>query len=182
MAVCASRDSKSPDPGRSAGARLVARNFDRSKAHCRQQIVRDRRSVTRSRVNLLITILRFARSGPQAAVQHGIKLQVSDHSPAPSGPDSFLSLGEGPWRGEPIQKLRRAWASVAGGKDAPHVVRHTAATWLMQAGVDAFEAAGYLGMSVETLLEVYGQRFAKSHDAVLAVRRLRGLPTTCAFP
>jgi hypothetical protein len=26
----------------------------------------------------------------------------------------------------------------------------------MQAGVDAFEAAGYLGMSVETLLEVYG--------------------------
>jgi integrase len=34
--------------------------------------------------------------------------------------------------------------------------RHTAATWLMQAGVDAFEAAGYLGMSVETLLEVYG--------------------------
>jgi integrase len=42
------------------------------------------------------------------------------------------------------------------GKDGLHVVRHTAATWLMQAGVDAFEAAGYLGMSVETLLEVYG--------------------------
>ena len=42
------------------------------------------------------------------------------------------------------------------GKDGPHVVRHTAATWLMQAGVDTFEAAGYLGMSVETLLKVYG--------------------------
>jgi integrase len=58
--------------------------------------------------------------------------------------------------GQPIRKLRRAWASVGGGKDGPHVVRHTAATWLMQAGVDPFEAAGYLGMSVETLLEVYG--------------------------
>ena len=60
------------------------------------------------------------------------------------------------YKGAPIHKLRRAWASIGGGKDGPHVVRHTAATWLMQAGVDAFEAAGYLGMSVETLLEVYG--------------------------
>jgi integrase len=45
---------------------------------------------------------------------------------------------------------------VGGEKGGPHIVRHTAATWLMQAGVAAFEAAGYLGMSVETLLEVYG--------------------------
>jgi len=28
---------------------------------------------------------------------------------------------------------------------------------MMRSGVDVFEAAGYLGMSVETLLEVYGQ-------------------------
>jgi hypothetical protein len=34
--------------------------------------------------------------------------------------------------------------------------RLTAATWLMQAGVDAFELTGYLGMSVETLLKVDG--------------------------
>jgi integrase len=39
-------------------------------------------------------------------------------------------------------------------QSCPHVVRHTAATWLMQAGIGAFEAACYLGMSVETLLEV----------------------------
>ena len=42
------------------------------------------------------------------------------------------------------------------GKVTPHTLRHTAATWLMQAGVDPWEAAGYLGMSVETLLRVYG--------------------------
>ena len=35
------------------------------------------------------------------------------------------------------------------GKVTPHTLRHTAATWLMQAGVDPWEAAGYLGMSVE---------------------------------
>jgi integrase len=66
------------------------------------------------------------------------------------------------YMGEPIRKLRRAWASVGDGKDGPHVVRHTAATWLTQAGVDAFVAAGYLGMSVERLLEVYGHHHPAS--------------------
>jgi integrase len=42
------------------------------------------------------------------------------------------------------------------GRVTPHTLRHTAATWLMQNGVDPWEAAGYLGMSVETLLRVYG--------------------------
>lgn len=85
--------------------------------------------------------------------------------------------------GKPITtKLRRSWDSVAitAGQadrvldekgnpavdkhgnpvwkvnDGPHICRHTAATWLMQSGVDLFEAAGYLGMSPETLWEVYG--------------------------
>jgi integrase len=63
--------------------------------------------------------------------------------------------------GRPVNKLRRSWASVckaAGvGEDVvPHTLRHTAATWLMQAGVDVFEAAGFLSMSPETLLDVYG--------------------------
>jgi Phage integrase family len=38
----------------------------------------------------------------------------------------------------------------------PHTLRHTAATWLMRAGVDKWEAAGFLGMSVEMLDRVYG--------------------------
>ena len=35
-------------------------------------------------------------------------------------------------------------------------MRHTAATWQMQAGTLLAEAAGYLGMSPETLWNVYG--------------------------
>ena len=35
-------------------------------------------------------------------------------------------------------------------------MRHTAATWQMQAGTNLYEAAGYLGMSPETLRNVYG--------------------------
>lgn len=42
------------------------------------------------------------------------------------------------------------------GKVTPHTLRHTAATWLMQAGVDPWEAAGFLGMTVEMLSSRYG--------------------------
>jgi len=41
-------------------------------------------------------------------------------------------------------------------KDGAHILRHSCATMLMQAGIDPFEAAGYLGMSEQTLREVYG--------------------------
>jgi len=35
-------------------------------------------------------------------------------------------------------------------------MRHTAATWLMQGRVDMWQAAGYLGMTKETLEKTYG--------------------------
>ncbi|TBW33588.1 site-specific integrase [Siculibacillus lacustris] len=47
-------------------------------------------------------------------------------------------------------------ASGLGEDVTPHTLRHTAATWLMQRGVELWEAAGYLGMTVETLERVYG--------------------------
>jgi integrase len=64
------------------------------------------------------------------------------------------------FQGEPIKSVKRTWASTRRaarlGKDVvPHTLRHTAATWLMHAKVDVFEAAGYLGMSVDTLQRVY---------------------------
>jgi integrase len=60
-----------------------------------------------------------------------------------------------------VASVKKAWKAVAKeagqkGKDGPHICRHTAATWQMQAGTDLYEAAGYLGMSPETLWNVYG--------------------------
>ena len=65
------------------------------------------------------------------------------------------------WQGEPIKSVKTAFKSavrLAGldGTITPHTLRHTAATWLMQAGVDKWEAAGYLAMTVEMLDRVYG--------------------------
>jgi integrase len=62
--------------------------------------------------------------------------------------------------GDPIQKLRRSWASAvsrSGVACSPHDLRRTRATWLMQNGIDVWEAAGHLGMSVETLQRVYAK-------------------------
>ena len=38
----------------------------------------------------------------------------------------------------------------------PHVLRHTAASWLMQSGTPVLEAARYLSMSEKTLVTTYG--------------------------
>jgi integrase len=65
------------------------------------------------------------------------------------------------YKGQPVKRLKRVWAlacKAAKLKDAsPHTLRHTRATWLMQAGVDPWEAAGHLGMSLEMLTRTYGK-------------------------
>ena len=80
--------------------------------------------------------------------------------------------------GRPVGKLRRSWASAraaAGlGPDVvPHTLRHTAATWLMQGGVDLYEAAGFLGMSAEMLLEVYGHHHPDFQSGAAKAQRGR---------
>ena len=65
------------------------------------------------------------------------------------------------WNGKPVKSVRKALRSgriAAGlGDDVTaHTLRHTAPTWAMQNGADLWQAAGYFGMTVETLERVYG--------------------------
>jgi integrase len=62
--------------------------------------------------------------------------------------------------GERIKDIKKGFAAAcerAGLEGvSPHTLRHTAATWLMQAGTDVWQASGFLSMSMETLQRVYG--------------------------
>ncbi len=63
--------------------------------------------------------------------------------------------------GQPVASVKTAFrkaVKLAGLEKgiSPHTLRHTAATWLMQRGADPWQAAGYLGMSLEVLLNTYG--------------------------
>ena len=68
------------------------------------------------------------------------------------------------WHGKPVKSIKTGFATAVrlaaidqkDGPVSPHTFRHTAATWLMRAGVPIWEAAGFLGMSEKTLRDVYG--------------------------
>lgn len=65
------------------------------------------------------------------------------------------------WNGSSVQSIKKAFRSARENAKLdqsviPHVLRHTAATWLMQSGVEPWQAAGFLGMTVEMLEKTYG--------------------------
>jgi len=67
------------------------------------------------------------------------------------------------YRGRPIKSIKNGFkaAVIAAGLDpdyiTPHALRHTAATWAMQAGVDPYKVAGMLGHTdVKMVMKVYG--------------------------
>jgi integrase len=65
------------------------------------------------------------------------------------------------FNGKPVASVKTAFKravrlAALDCKISPHTLRHTAATWLMQRGADPWQAAGYLGMSLEVLLNTYG--------------------------
>ena len=83
------------------------------------------------------------------------------------------------WNGKPIKSVRRAFGSAVRTakieRVTPHVLRHTAATWLARAGVDLWKAAGLLGMTVETLQRVYAHHHPDYlRDAAEALGRQNG--------
>jgi integrase len=89
------------------------------------------------------------------------------------------------FNGQPVKSVKTAFARAVtiaklGKGVSPHTLRHTAATWLMQNSCDPWQAAGYLGMSVKVLIDVYGHHhpdFMKE-----AVTKIVGKSTATASP
>ncbi|MBV9997135.1 MAG: tyrosine-type recombinase/integrase [Caulobacteraceae bacterium] len=83
---------------------------------------------------------------------------------------------------EPVDSVKGSFAAIVADAGlppeiTPHWLRHTAATWLMEAGVPPFEAKGYLGMSMEVLEEHYAHHRPDYQAAVSASPR-RHIPNT----
>lgn len=65
------------------------------------------------------------------------------------------------YRGAPVDKQRKSWTTARDGAGlgpeiTPHILRHTAVTWALQAGVTPWDAANYFGMTVKMIEDVYG--------------------------
>ena len=92
------------------------------------------------------------------------------------------------WNGNPVRSVKKGFAAAvraAGlpttGPDriTPHVLRHTAATWAMQNGADLWQAAGFLGMTIEMLQDRYGHHhpdFQADAARAVAARAPRQFP------
>jgi integrase len=95
------------------------------------------------------------------------------------------------WGGKPIQRITMTFNQVVAdaglGRDVtPHILRHTAATWMLQNGTPLREAAGYLGMSQAVLERVYGHHhpdhMESARNAFDRRRRPKNQTPTAAIP
>lgn len=65
------------------------------------------------------------------------------------------------WNGSSVQSIKKAFRSARinaklDQKVIPHSLRHSCATWLMLAGVEIWQAAGFLGMTADMVERNYG--------------------------
>ena len=65
------------------------------------------------------------------------------------------------YAGQQIDRIDKAFREMIkesglDGEIVPHTFRHTAITWGMQRGMDPWDASGYFGLSLQTLLDTYG--------------------------
>ena len=84
------------------------------------------------------------------------------------------------WGGAPVKSVKTGFrrAVQEAGLDkhvTPHMLRHTAATWLMNEGFAAWGVSKYLGMSLRILEDTYAQHHPEYQvEMVGAFRRRTG--------
>lgn len=77
------------------------------------------------------------------------------------GDEKLVCHFTSPWHpgSRQVEDPHGAWAKIIKAAKLPgvtrHTLRHTRATWMAQAGVPLWEAAGFLGMTAKTLEGVY---------------------------
>ncbi len=82
------------------------------------------------------------------------------------------------WNGQPVERVHKAFRAVReaaglGDDVTPHILRHTAATWGMQNRADPYALSGMLGMTLETLQNVYGHHHPDHNREAAAAIAMR---------
>ncbi len=61
-----------------------------------------------------------------------------------------------------MRRHKTAWKAAVEASSisdaTPHTLRHTAITWALQRGARTWDVAGYFGVSIKVIEEVYGHR------------------------
>lgn len=75
------------------------------------------------------------------------------------------------FRGNKCKRVSKSFTTIRdkAGLDKeviPHILRHTSITWAMQAGVDVHEVAGFYGVTLEVLQNVYWHHHPEFQKAV----------------
>lgn len=106
------------------------------------------RSSSRISRKLATTVARWRKADQAAGIAHVIH--------QPNGQE---------YRSSPKWLWNSVMADAGIGVDVvPHTLRHTAATWLRIARVDVRAAADLLGMSIQTMVRIYGQWTLEGQD------------------
>ncbi len=92
------------------------------------------------------------------------------------------------FNGKPVLRVSNGWAGVvekAGlatdipqQKVIPHTLRHTAISWLLQAGVPMDQVSSYCGVSTQIILSTYRHHMPGRDDGVLAATQRMGRSAT----
>ena len=134
--------------------------------------------LTRRQIDMASGVIQLNPAGRAQTKKHRPRVPISDALrpilseillQIPDKPDAFLLDHAGCVRKSFENAVERAGL----GRDVtPHVLRHTKATWMAQAGVSMFDIAGVLGDSVETVTKTYAHHHPDYlRDAINTGRR-----------
>jgi len=119
-------------------------------------------ALTWERVDLDNRVLDFREPGRKRTRKRRVTVPINDTLHAALTEAKALATTETviEWAGGSIARIKHAFRDAAARANlhgvTPHVLRHTAVTWMLQAGVNPWAVAGFTGMTLEMVQQVYG--------------------------